>query len=100
VVSDGLACLHRVTDAGCAHEAIVTGGGAEAARHPVFRWVNTTLGNIKSAIVGTYRAISSKHAPRYLAEFEYRYNRRYDLASMIPRLGYACEIAFNRDPTF
>ncbi|BAJ81288.1 putative transposase for insertion sequence element [Acidiphilium multivorum AIU301] len=89
VVSDGLACFHRVADAGCAHEAIVTGGGAEAARHPVFRWVNTTLGNIKSAIVGTYRAISSKHAPRYLAEFEYRYNRRYDLASMIPRLGYA-----------
>jgi len=25
------------------------------------------------------------HAPRYLAEFEYRFNRRYDLKAMIPR---------------
>jgi hypothetical protein len=89
VVSDGLACFHRVTDAGCAHETIITGGGVEAACHPMFRWISTTLGNIKSAIVGTYWTISSKHAPRYLAEFENRYNRRYDLASMIPRLGYA-----------
>ena len=29
---------------------------------------------------------TSKHVPRYLAEFEYRFNRRYDLAAMIPRL--------------
>ena len=43
----------------------------------------------KAAITGTYRAISSKHVPRYLAEFEYRFNRRYDLAAMIPRLCWA-----------
>ena len=24
--------------------------------------------------------------PRYLAEFEYRFNHRYDLAAMLPRL--------------
>ncbi|HEY0315487.1 MAG TPA: IS1595 family transposase, partial [Sphingomonas sp.] len=24
----------------------------------------------------------------YLAEFEYRFNRRFDLAAMMPRLGY------------
>jgi hypothetical protein len=40
------------------------------------KWVNTVLGNIKSALVGTYRAVQSKHVPRYLAEFEYRFNRR------------------------
>jgi hypothetical protein len=34
-------------------------------------------------------AINSKHVPRYLAEFEYRFNRRYDLAAMIPRLTWA-----------
>lgn len=68
---------------------IRTGSGPAAARSPAFKWVNTALGNIKSAIVGTYRAISSKHVPRYLAEFEYRFNRRYDLTSMIPRLGWA-----------
>jgi hypothetical protein len=27
--------------------------------------------------------------PRYLAEFEYRFNRRYDLGAMMPRLIWA-----------
>ena len=33
--------------------------------------------------------IAPKHVPRYLAEFEYRFNRRYDLAAMLPRLTWA-----------
>jgi transposase-like protein len=86
VVSDGLACFGAVTKAGCTHEVIITGSGAAAARTPGFKWVNTALGNIKAAIAGTYRAIDQKHVPRYLAEFEYRFNRRYDLAAMMPRL--------------
>jgi hypothetical protein len=89
VVSDGLQCFGSVTDAGCSHQAIKTGTGPAAARMPTFKWVNTALGNIKAALVGTYRAINSKHVPRYLAEFEYRFNRRYDLAAMIPRLCWA-----------
>ena len=32
-----------------------------------FKWVNTTLGNIKSAITGTYRKLGPDHAGRYLA---------------------------------
>ena len=60
-----------------------------AARTPTFKWVNTARGNIKAAIVGTYRAIDQKHVPRYLAEFEYRFNRRYDLGAMMPRLAWA-----------
>jgi hypothetical protein len=43
----------------------------------------------RTPIVGTYRSISSKHVPCYLAEFEYRFNRRYDLAAMLPRLRWA-----------
>jgi hypothetical protein len=27
--------------------------------------------------------------PRYLAEFEYRFNRRFDLAAMMPRLTWS-----------
>jgi transposase-like protein len=88
VVSDGLRCFAGVGKAGCVHQPIITGSGRQAALTPAFKWVNTTLGNIKSAITGTYRAIRDKHVPRYLAEFEYRFNRRYDLAAMMPRLGY------------
>jgi transposase-like protein len=89
VVSDGLRCFKGVADAGCTHQPIVTGSGRKAALTPAFKSVNTALGNIKNAIIATYRAISEKHVPRYLAEFEYRYNRRQDLAAMMPRLGYA-----------
>ena len=37
---------------------------------------------------GTFHAIREKHLPRYLAEFEYRFNRRFDLPAMIDRLLY------------
>ncbi len=89
VISDGLACFAAVTKAGCRHTVIKTGSGARAARTPAVKWVNTSLGNIKAAITGTYRSIAPKHVPRYLAEFEYRFNRRYDLTAMLPRLATA-----------
>jgi transposase-like protein len=89
VVTDGLSCFRGVADAGCSHIAIATGSGRRAARHPAFRWVNTMLGNIKTSIAGTYRAIRKKHMVRYLAEFEWRFNNRFDLAAMIPALGRA-----------
>lgn len=95
VLTDGLACFRGIADAGCNHVAITTGSGRKAARHPAFKWVNTMLGNIKSAITGTYRALRKKHMVRYLAEFEWRFNHRFDLAAMIPILGRA---AINTKP--
>ena len=68
VVSDGLACFSAVADAGCKHTVIITGFGVKAAKTPAFKWVNMALGNIKAAIVGTYRAVRRKHTPRYLAD--------------------------------
>ena len=88
VVSDGLACFHGVTAAGCVHEPVVVGSGKAAVERPEFRWVNTILGNIKNALRGTYHAIRPKYAQRYLSEFEYRFNRRFDLPDIIPRLVY------------
>jgi hypothetical protein len=43
----------------------------------------------KPPIVGTDRAIDQKHVPRYLAEFQYHFNRRCDLGTMMPRLAWA-----------
>jgi transposase-like protein len=88
VVTDGLACFAGVTAAGCSHHPAATGSGRKAVQWAAFRWVNTALGNIKAAITGTYRAIREKHVPRYLAAFAYRFNRRYDLTTILPRLGY------------
>ena len=86
VFSDGLKCFTAVTAHGCAHHPIVTGSGPQAVTVPAFKWVNTTLGNLKNSLRGTYHAIRPKHVPRYLAAFQYRYNRRYRLADMIERL--------------
>ena len=88
VISDGLPCFSAVKEAGCFHLSIVTGGGPESVSKKEFTWVNTQIGNIKNAITGTYHAIRPKHLPRYLAEFCYRHNRRFQLEEMLPRFGY------------
>src|SRR5215212_9719826 len=66
VISDGLSCWPAVEKAGCAHFPMATGSGKRAAGWAPFKWVNTTLGNIKTAIVGTYHHVSAKHAQQYL----------------------------------
>ena len=43
----------------------------------------------KTHIRGVCRWIGNQHLPRYLAEFQWRYNRRFDLASLLPRLLHA-----------
>jgi len=89
VVSDALGCFRGVAATGVEHQPVVTGGGAASVALEDFRWLNTILGNVKNALHGTYHKISPQHLPRYLAEFCYRFNRRFDLAAMLPRLGYA-----------
>lgn len=86
-VSDGLPAFRALRAEVASHLAIVTGSGRASATHPEFRWVNIMLGNLKNAITGTYHAFKfAKYASRYLADFQYRFNRRYDLRSILPRL--------------
>jgi ISXO2-like transposase domain len=89
VVSDGLSCWPAVERAGCEHRPMRTGSGRRAARWAPFKWVNTVLGNIKAALVGTYRHVSPKHTPSDLASFAYRFNRRHRLDSIVERLAWA-----------
>ena len=88
-VTDGLGCFRGIADAGCTHAAVnVTKSDANSEKLVCFRWANTILANIKGSLLATYRAVRPRHAARYLAEFEYRFNRRYDLTTIIPRLGW------------
>jgi hypothetical protein len=65
----------------------VGGSGRAAALHPEFKAVNTVLGNLKTAIAGTYHAFDFvKHAHRHLAEVAFRFNRRFDIKSILGRL--------------
>jgi len=90
VISDGLACWRAVDKAGCRHWPMPTGSGRQAARWTPFKWVNTALANIKTALSGTHHHVSAKHAQRYLASFAWRFNRRYQLDSLTERLAFAC----------
>lgn len=66
----------------------MSGGGRASVEEPEFYWVNTILGNLKSALRSTYHAIRPKYAQRYLSEFQYRFNRRFQLNDLLPRLMY------------
>lgn len=92
VVSDGLYCFESLPDAGMTHTAIRRGRASRRIVDPRFKWVNTCLGNIKGAITGTCRAIRPQHAGRYLAAYEYRFNRRFDLPGMVPALAAAAAL--------
>ena len=80
-VSDGLG------DAGMRHLPIVTGGGRP--KEILMHWSNTGLGNLKGAINGTCRSCDARHTDRYLAAYEWRFNRRFELDKNLERLGRA-----------
>ena len=57
----------------------------------VFRWVNTFISNVKTAIHGTYHHFDfKKYRRRYLAEAQYRINRRFELHTLVDRLLWSC----------
>ena len=87
VISDGLHCFKALAGAVASHTAITVGSGRQAVARPEFRRVNTVLSNLKTAISGTYHAFKfAKYVHRYLAEVQYRFNRRFDLSSILVRL--------------
>lgn len=71
VVTDGLPCFTAVARQGFNHIPLRTSEN-KPLQDSTFKWVNTVLGNVNNALVGTYRAISGKHTPRYLSSFAYR----------------------------
>ena len=53
---------------------------------PTLTWVNTMLGNLKTAIAGTHKAIRRAYVGRYFAEFQFRFNGRHDLPGLFTTL--------------
>jgi hypothetical protein len=99
VVSDGLGCFTAMAAAGV-HERIITGSKV-SAKLPQFQAVNTVLSNLKTAMAGTYHAVKfAKYAHRYLAEVQYRFNRRFDLSSILRRLVRVAAITKPRNRFF
>jgi transposase-like protein len=96
MVSDGLGCFRAVTRAGCEHEPVnVTKAKENSEKLACFKWANTILSNVKNSIISTLKSIAPRYVFRYFAEFQYRFNRRYDLPAMLNRL--AC-VATRSEP--
>ncbi len=64
--------------------------GGHPKELPEFRWINTVLSNLKTSFSGTF------HTPRFdeyvnrcLGAFNYRFNRRFNLATMTERVVHA-----------
>lgn len=86
VFSDGLACFRATADAGSEHVPEIM-GGRKPKDVPIFQWLNTIMGNVKTGLSGTYYAFNfKKYGDRYLAEVAYRINRRFDLKGLLQRL--------------
>lgn len=101
VVSDGLWCFGAVQIVGAEHERVVTGGGKASTGVPQLRAVNTFLGNLKRSLGGTYHAFDfAKYAHRYLAEAQYRFNRRFNLRSILARLLRAATLTIPSPASF
>jgi transposase-like protein len=87
-VSDGLGCFAGIKEAGFNHSVVIVGNSRDPKKSAPFNWVNTILGNLKSALSGIYHKLSSTHLTRHLATFQYRFNRRFVLGDMINRLAF------------
>ena len=90
IVSDGLAGFHVFERMGFEHTVYVTSKAQAGEQVQALRWLNVVLSNLKTALSGTHHAFKfAKYAARYLAQAQYRFNRRADLAAMVPRLAVA-----------
>ena len=90
VTSDGLAGFGVLASRGFDHEVVFAPKGKSGTEIEAFRWLNILLGNLKTALNGTHHAFKfAKYANRYLAEVQYRFNRRASLPALVPKLAFA-----------
>ena len=90
LVTDGLASLGAAAAVVANYAAIVV-SPRKSSEFEAFRWVNTFISNLKTSMRGTYHHVNvHKYAGRYLAEAQYRINRRFELRSLVGRLLKTC----------
>ena len=73
------------------HKPIKVGSGEKAGK--LLPWVHTLISNIKGNIRGTYHGVDKNHIERYLAEFCFRFNRRFWEKQMFDRILNACVVS-------
>jgi len=94
VRTDGFQGDRRLSKVGVQHERVVQ--GPDPARSTeILPWVHRVFGNLKTWLRGTFHGVSGKHLPRYLAEFVYRFDRRWREGELF---GFVLERAAQGEP--
>jgi transposase-like protein len=88
ITTDGYSSYKVLKKYDYIHIPLVIGEPKQAGK--LLPWVHIMIANVKSNIRGTHHGVSPKHLQRYLSEFSYRCNRRFDLTSIFDRLITAC----------
>ncbi|MCX7207588.1 MAG: transposase [Proteobacteria bacterium] len=77
MTSNSLIGFEVVRQLGFKHQVVQALKGKAGTEIDAFKWLNVMLENLKTAQSGTYHAFKySKYADCYLAEMQYRLNRR------------------------
>ncbi len=70
------------------HQSSYNSNPKETIEH--LKWLNTLTSNLKRFLISTHHGVFPKYRKMYLAEFAYRFNRRYWPHQAFDRLLYAC----------
>jgi hypothetical protein len=89
VKSDGSGAYSKLTNKGFkSFQSVYAESPAATAEH--LKWVNMLTSNLKRFLLSTYHGVFPQYRDAYLAEFAYRFNRRYWPYQAFDRLLFAC----------
>jgi hypothetical protein len=76
---------------------VVASGSTASAAYACFNAVSIVQSNFKTALTCAHHAIRfAKYTHRYRAEFQYRFNRRFDTRAILGRLARILVVARSR----
>lgn len=83
LTTDGWVSYRHLEKQGYGHDKFISSRQPRGGRH---HWpmqaVHTVFGNLKTWLAGRFHGVSHKYLPAYLAEFTYRFNRRWNLPEL------------------
>jgi hypothetical protein len=89
IKSDGSGVYVKAQKEGYKHERSVEMKEPEKT-HEHLKWINIITSNLKRYLLSTHHGVFPKYRKAFLAEFAYRFNRRYWPNQAFDRLLYAC----------
>ena len=86
--SDAYSSYKVLEKHGYTHKPVIVSRSSN--KSDLLKWVNIMISNAKAVYRGTHHGVSDKHLQKYLSEFCYRFNRRFDPSQLFDRLLTAC----------